>query len=429
MSAEDKMDDVLPTGWEIFTSERQRPGSPYYFNTLTGKTQWKEPAEALHVLPLVQGWVAVLSSVTGQGKGQPFYQQTETGELQWERPQAEQLSCDKTTGLVWTRNSCYIDSPLQALLANPSPLGDYILGAQLKARSGGNCGDDEDADLRVRERVQNNLEAIAKVIRGAESRPRTADNLRRTLSQCRSEENWNNSQMRDAGEFLQFLFALFPGMDQGQSSRTTIGYSEAYPDGRQTSKSVTKDASPIALIFAEDVEAGTPLSDLTETVEDSGELEQENLYRAENEKGEGVYFSRRVSTTKIEHVPGALIFYVQRGQAAAENIADAVEEFDDRELNIDEAFALGSQTLSLSAIVVFHGAHYTCYFLCGETWFFYDDTEENMVAEIGGFEELLRHNDGAIATHGVMYFYNVTAGPTHLGEASAMMEGDVIEES
>ena len=375
------------------------------------KEEEEEEEEGETVLP--EGWTLVLSSA-----GDPYYFNEVTGESQWTLPVGP---CEAVSGLTWTRNSCYIDSPLQALFTVPSPLGNYILDTQLHMRQDQTCGDDAESDLEVREEVQEELGAITEIIRGEvqdDYEEFTADGLREILSQCASIENWNNSRMRDAGEFLQFLFNLFPNMNHGRDVVTTVAYNDTYPDGLETSVVVNHNTSPILLVDTDvliESEPGVLLSSFVEIARDSGILPYADTFRPIDDQdvliGE---FNRRVSTTTVEQVPGALIFYVQRGQAAAQDIADAVEDFSTHPVSLDETFMIGDQTLSVSAVVVFHGAHYTCYFLCDSSWYLYDDTEEDKPVEIGGFEDLLEHNDGAATTHGVMYFYNVTSGPIHL---------------
>jgi hypothetical protein len=83
--------------WRVFTSNKYN--KPYYYNIITGISQWIKPLDKTIEVNLVFPWEKILSS-----NDQYFFFNVDTQVSQWKLP----LSCNK--GLEWTGNSCYMDS-------------------------------------------------------------------------------------------------------------------------------------------------------------------------------------------------------------------------------------------------------------------------------------------------------------------------------
>jgi hypothetical protein len=69
-------------------------------------------------------------------------------------------------------------------------------------------------------------------------------------------------------------------------------------------------------------------------------------------------------------------------------------------------FKLGKQNLKLRSIIVFENLHYTCYFLCEDEWYYYDDTKDNFkrIKYIGEYRDMLIYKPSPMK-QGVLYFY------------------------
>ena len=125
--------------------------------------------------------------------------------------------CANVRGLDWKRNSCYMDSSLQCMLAVPSVLNHYLLNVELDERPPRlvSCGIDPVSDLTNRGRLQEELRYIASTIRGnasVENTAETADKFRLLLRTCNLAEGrrWWSPRTQEAGEFISWLLDLFP---------------------------------------------------------------------------------------------------------------------------------------------------------------------------------------------------------------------------
>ena len=66
---------------------------------------------------------------------------------------------------------------------------------------------------------------------------------------------------------------------------------------------------------------------------------------------------------------------------------------------------LGDKKLKLFAIIVFENKHYSCYFLCSEKWYYYDDSSVPKIKFVGDHIDLLKHKP-LPTKNGTLYFYN-----------------------
>jgi hypothetical protein len=105
----------------------------------------------------------------------------------------------RLNGLEYNMNSCYQDSILMSLFCvqNKFVKNEILKKEKLKPNV---------------EKVRDELVAIYKTInRKTCCQVKTCDKLRKALSKCVIEgmENFHSTEMQDAGEFLQYIFALF----------------------------------------------------------------------------------------------------------------------------------------------------------------------------------------------------------------------------
>ena len=335
--------------------------------------------------------------------------------------------CSSIRGLDWHANSCYMDSSLHSMLAVPCILSQFLLNVELTERDQRLliCGRTPALDLLNRKRLQEELRRIVSTIRGnssASNKVTTANRFRNLLRTCNLKESqqWWSAREQDAGEFISWLLSLFPisrGIVIQRNYVTNDVDANDFTEMRLTSVLNDTTASPVwDLNNLYELKEETPLTYFLATVEDSGELDDENLARVDV-PNEIKFFKRRVGTRTLTQAPGAIIFNANRGGGGG-LIADA-ERWNKVPLTPVQHIELSSrQVFEFSSVVIYNGAHYTCYYKCGDTWFFYNDMhnlrELTTPIRIGDYDTLMLRYGAAIKTRGTLYFYNQIRGPKGL---------------
>ena len=350
----------LPFGWnkvEIY-------GNTRYQNFVYNYIQENIPTEDV-VLP--PHWSVQVS------KNNKYYFYNSTNNYStWHIPPPRQ--CNKINGLFWTGNSCFIDSTIVALFANPSPLSNQILFEPIKPLRGENrCGMTIELDIANRTEIQNALKEINNTITNQNNKIKYCTNLRKAIAKCPSEENFHLPTIGDSGEFLAFIFGLF-NITGGMTQRITYGtnYLGQNIPHEQLVQSpdviVDNQASCIIWAYPEKLleKKVIKTKDLIYTSEDSGLLSSDNLYKMTDKDNMTIgEFQRRITYTKF--IQGAaIIFNLGRIQLGI--------GFIDRLVFIDSHIKLESgQTFKLTGVVLYVPGHYKATILCGEDWYLYDD--------------------------------------------------------
>ena len=335
--------------------------------------------------------------------------------------------CSSIRGLDWHANSCYMDSSLHSMLAVPCILSQFLLNVELTERDQRLliCGRTPAVDLLNRKRLQEELRRIVSTIRGnssASNKVTTANRFRNLLRTCNLKESqqWWSAREQDAGEFISWLLSLFPvsrGIVIQRNYVTNDVDTNDFTEMRLTSVLNDTTASPVwDLNNLYELKEETPLTYFLATVEDSGELDDENLARVDVPNGIK-FFKRRVGTRTLTQAPGSIIFNANRGGGGG-LIADA-ERWDKVPLTPVQHIELSSrQVFEFSSVVIYNGDHYTCCYKCGDTWFFYNDMhnlgELTTPIRIGDYDTLMLRHGAAIKTKGTLYFYNQIRGPKGL---------------
>ena len=124
--------------------------------------------------------------------------------------------------------------------------------------------------------------------------------------------------------------------------------------------------------------------------DDSGELE--DGYRDDNNN----LYKRRILYKTVIDTP-YLIFRIDRLWA---------NKFYKTKIIPSQIITLQNlKKFALSAVIVFSAFHYTCYFRCGNKWYYYNDID-NEITLIGNYNSLLKNNDFPnVITNGTVYFY------------------------
>jgi len=310
-------------------------------------------------------------------------------------------TCD-VTGMKYTGNSCYQDSTLIALFAIPNEfITKHILEKDLtfvsmNPRRELVCSANDEKDLKYRKAIQREIVSITNSMRGSEKNI-YCSTLRNLIKKCPVNQKFYSTETQDAGEFLQFLFSVFDVQD------TTIQRITYFTNMTNTNMSELSDAiisevkipsSPVILIPSYNIRArnDTEISYFL-TREEDALFDQKNLIRKD-----GKTFKRRLEMNRIVDAD-YLVFYAQRlyGDRGKRTYNTIIPQ--------EVIRVFGDKHLQLQAIVVHEHVHYTCYFRCNTTWFFFNDIKEKL-ASVGTYQQLLTSNAGPnVQTHGVLYFY------------------------
>ena len=180
--------------------------------------------------------------------------------------------------------------------------------------------------------------------------------LRDIIKKYPNKDNFHSSDLNDASDFLEYLLKIFD-----------VKKLKVLKNNKIYSKSVLHE------------------------VNDLPDLNQSNNYKITN------FLKDEDKGFKI--IGGDyLIFRINR-------------YFDDdifykTKIYPESKFKLGKQILELKSIVVFSNLHYTCYFLCEDSWYYYDDSkdDDSRIEYIGVYKNLLLSKPSPLM-QGVLYFY------------------------
>lgn len=325
-------------------------------------------------------------------------------------------SCDTTFLSLYnlfenTGQSCYLDSVLVALYAVPNKfIDDNTIDANIeeeKANALGKweCGDTSRENLSSKEYIQSQLKFTIEKLRGyRDTRMLLCTDLRRALKLCPYTRKYSGTGQEDAGEFLSHLLQVFSRTNQSVKETATYitnDISESNTDNMIKLKPVYDKKASI-IWFTDGIELSLMpkrIIDIRQFLikrEDSGQLSSNNLYK----HTDGQTYQRRVGETTLVSAP-YIIFSIQRRNPITDKKIFT-------KIYPAEVITLpkSGQHFYLSAIVVHKGGegggHYVCYFLCGDTWMFYDDVGR-VLKTVGKFVDIL--NAGEIMTEGTLYFY------------------------
>jgi hypothetical protein len=312
--------------------------------------------------------------------------------------------CQNIQGLKWVGNSCYLDSALFSLFAVSTDfIENYIINSTLIKRERKLiCGLTPLDDLKNRQNVQNQLKNIVNHIRGKENGLQYCTSLRKTLRHCPNSELYYDERIKDAGDFLTYILSMF---DTDVAIKHTLTYytnnvTDQLPPDEDlvlTSSIFDKEASIIQFINSIYFSNYNPkklqeIRNFLTIVEDSGEFDFKNKPNYKGKK-----YSRSISFIKIIQTP-YLIFRFERLHTFTEKLIKThVIPSQTLTIDLDNRFLL-------SSIVIFQHSHYTCYFRCGNDWYYYNDVNIQKIKKIGTYMKMLRSNPSPLK-NGTLYYY------------------------
>jgi len=294
--------------------------------------------------------------------------------------------------LSWTQDSCFLDSVIMCLLLQPKNfIKKNMLQVSLEKRNKMLiCGKNSSEDLINRKKVQEKFIELCDSINGLQNVYNCSE-FRSSLVNCPNEEEFYFSGMRDAQEFLEYLFSIFP-VDIIKWKSVTYGKKSSSSDiWKKTSENVNK-MSPLWVITAEKL---TSLkNDKTHNIEDLIHCSCENKLDTSFDKG--------YDLMKQESYIIDTTFLVIGVQHMSMN-----NRFVVRSIIPTEYITLRSnRILTLCGIVVWINSHYTAYVKFDNTFYHYNDAGPTL-RKIGDYDMLINSNiTPNPKTHGTLYFYS-----------------------
>jgi ubiquitin C-terminal hydrolase len=303
--------------------------------------------------------------------------------------------------------SCFMDSVLFALFAIPNRfITKNILKKNLQ-NTPKIC--DNSRDLRIRKSVQDFLNTLTIAIR-KDKNIIGCNKLRDQFKKCRIRgfENFGRNKQQESGEFLIYLLRLFGSENFATRKITTYAtnsIAQKIPKDKlfKTSEfenrvSFVIKISSFELRNRED-RTDNRLHYLLKDIDDSGELDENNLFYPENLPGKD--FRRKISISSILDAP-YLVFWVNRADPISQTVLRT-------KITPSQQITLPSgNVLKLNAIVVHRGAissgHYITFFKCREQWYLYDDLNPR-IKQFGTYNKMLDKYGKYVRSYGVLYFY------------------------
>lgn len=361
-------------------------------------------------------------------------------------------------GLKWSKNSCYMDSILQCLFRVPSVTSKHILNFDLSKFPGKHCISDNKEDLKLRQDIQKELLKITNFIRGYNQRDQrnlTVTKLRQLIKKCVNTRQafWGSAQ-QDAGEFLTWLFAIFPS--QGGLTRQESWYTN-YAIGSTNIKVEESNNRFLPLVSnvwhvsryviinqEEEGKSSTPIEEFlkiknegsTEFTEeiwnDAGELVMEA--KGVNKHANGNSYSRVITQNSVIDANGSFIFSIDRGGSGIGNdgyqknlkkltyqiIPTDIIQFssysrklkgtgEDAEIFLRDNSST-PKDFKFSGVIIHDGGsgggHYVCYYRDNNDWYFYDDYNNPMPRKVASSYQEFIKKFSSIKRTGTLYFYN-----------------------
>jgi len=220
------------------------------------------------------------------------------------------------------------------------------------------------------------------------------------LKKCPNAYLFYGSKQAEAGEFLNYILKIFD-TNLAIKKYTTYGSFSMVDDitssefeSSKTSEYIDYSASIIHFVPVNNLLKNSKnnyyeLRSFLELTDDSGILEEGNEF------GDAKYI-RKIGKTTLIDTP-YLIFNLNRLFGGT---------FYRTKIIPNEIITLDNlKSFILSSIVVYKDSHYTCYFRCGEKFYYYDDMSSKIL-KVGGYDKLLNHiSNPNVMTNGVLYFY------------------------
>ena len=294
------------------------------------------------------------------------------------------------TGLKYTGNSCYQDTILISLLAIPNKFIDReiinkdIDKISLDEKREIKCSEINTKNDRIRRtKIKMELIKIMNSMRNKGETIKTCSKLREYIKDCPSTggQEFHGTGTQDAGEFLMYLFSLF------NIEKTTTRYIqniatndlvnsvnklESYYESSNREELVP----PIISIHSNSL-IDTNISYYLNFEDDTIFGERDTYIASDNKK-----YKRKIMYDSVKDSE-YLIFKIER-----------LSENNMRKYNriVPDEFVIlqSDRKLYLHSIIVHRASHYTCYIKCENSWFYYNDMDNNF-EYVGNYKNMIEN--------------------------------------
>lgn len=250
----------------------------------------------------------------------------------------------KNIHLTNNKNSCALDSILVALFSFTPNIISTILNTNYK-----------DVKIVELQRALRNLENVPDIT-----------NLRIALKSWPHVEKYSTPGIKDAGEFLIYLLAIFPEIN------TSVKVFQTVVENIVTCSRVDKTSSPIQYISINNInQYDTTSSFISSTTQvDRNQITIERLIQAD-----------------------IVIFYLDR----LDSISNT---FNKKKIIIQKSLTtLNGDRFYLGSVVAYSDNHYVTYIRMNDGWYFYDDSKPGKI-------KIRDISDTTFpTTNGVLFFY------------------------
>lgn len=323
-------------------------------------------------------------------------------------------NCLSLKTFKWVDNCCYIDSVIVSLfITNIKFIEDVIINKEIKPRKRNficvpSSYDDRSLeeksyiDFEIRRKIQNKLRLLYNYIRNKNSSKvdLTCNELRHTISLCPTDDTYYLKIMGDSSDFLKYILSLFE-TNVLRIQKTFYGTNNTEAIKPKNLKKIYDYVENESIIQNIDIDKlnlnprkNYKISKFLDYHED---LLDDNLKDKKIKN-----FERTIISKKIIDSP-MIIFNFYR---LFEDVDTLKETFYKTKIIPSKIIKLdkNEKQFKLVSIIVFENKHYTCYFLCNEKWYYYDDSAVKKIIFIGDYIDLLKNKPSPVK-NGVIYFY------------------------
>jgi hypothetical protein len=322
-------------------------------------------------------------------------------------------NCLNLKTFKWIDNCCYIDSVIVALfITDIKFIKNTIIKKDVKPRRSNllcvpisyndkSIEDKSYVDFEIRKKIQNKLRLLYDYIRNKnnEKVDLTCNELRHIISLCPTEDAFYLKTMGDSADFLKYLLSLFE-TNVLRINKIFYGTNNIDSINPQNLKKVYDYVENESIVQNIDIDKlnlslkkNYKISKFLNFKED---LLDDNL----NDKKIKNY-ERTIVNRKIIDSP-MIIFNFYR---LFEDMDTLKETFYKTKIIPSKFLKTSGKKFNLFAIIVYENKHYSCYFLCSEKWYHYDDTSEPKIKFVGDHIDLLKYKPSPIK-NGTLYFYD-----------------------
>lgn len=311
-------------------------------------------------------------------------------------------------------DSCYMDSILMIFY---TVLEDFTVKNIIDPVEGLDgtkkvCSSDVESDVLIRESIRNAFANLYYALKNTEKHTQCTD-FRALLESCDNRgfdsffiQEGNN--MRDADEFLRFIFTIFETntMTVHDSKKRRIRGSGSFEEAEED---VLLGEIPVWTVSASELHA----DDITKNLVSIESVETADF----GPYIEGEFLYDRLVRKRTIHDSPILAISLQRKRLKKSGqdiplkvlLSASNELFDQTPISPSLKIVLASgRTLQLVACVIYQAKHYTTIFRCDNKWYWYNDIPQkkrHIDLYANSFSDLLSNQKEFVRKNAVIHFY------------------------